>query len=93
MKMSKLTKDEINFINSGHLLPLNSSVKIYPKLKAQKHLMQPSVSAKKLKVKVISTYMVNKDTFENQIEQLNLDADAIVDIVPMRDTFYIWYKR
>lgn len=63
--MSKLTKDEINFMNSGHLLPLNSSVKLYPKLKAQRRLVQPSVSAKKLKVKVISTYMIKNDIFEN----------------------------
>ena len=90
--MSKLTRDEINFINSGHLPSLNSVGAIYPKLKAQRRFMQSSVSAKKLKVKVISTYMVKNDIFEKYIEQLNLDADKIVDIVPVRDTFYIWYK-
>lgn len=88
--------------DQGHLPPLKDAempratkkkLRSHQQLRLDELREEQRNSTEKLKVKIISTYLVKNDIFEKQIEQLNFDADKIVDIVSVRDAFYIWYKE
>lgn len=46
----------------------------------------------KLKVKVITVSNTKNDELSQKINQLSIDADSVLNIIAIKNTFYIWYE-
>lgn len=46
----------------------------------------------KLRVKVITVSNTKNDELSQKINQLSIDADSVLNITAIKNTFYIWYE-
>lgn len=47
---------------------------------------------KKLKVKIITVSNTKTDELSQKINQLNINADSVLNITTIKNNFYIWYR-